>query len=114
MKITDGKKTVEIKIQRWNGSGYDQDWSTDYFDAGTLPYNEETDTYTVANVDYCIDAAKTMMAHAVSMMPSQASLSATKTCASLSRSCKEVPLLILLYILLQPILLLFDLAKLQK
>lgn len=48
MKITDGKKTVEIKIQRWNGS------------------------------------------------------------------CKEVPLLILLYILLQPILLLFDLAKLQK
>lgn len=57
MKITDGKKTVEIKIQRWNGSGYDPDWSTDYFDAGTLPYNEEADTYTVANVDYCIDAA---------------------------------------------------------
>ena len=23
MKLTDGKKTVEIKIQRWNGSGYD-------------------------------------------------------------------------------------------
>ena len=57
MKITDGKKTVEIKIQRWNGSGYDPDWSTDYFDAGTLPYNEETDAYTVDNVDSCIDAA---------------------------------------------------------
>lgn len=57
MKITDGKKTVEIKIQRWNGSGYDPDWSTDYFDAGTLPYNEGADTYTVDNVDYCIDAA---------------------------------------------------------
>nr|DAL45672.1 MAG TPA_asm: hypothetical protein [Caudoviricetes sp.] len=28
--------------------------------------------------------------------------------------CKEVPPLILLYILLQPILLLLDLAKLQK
>lgn len=41
MKITDGKKTVEIRIQRWNGSGYDPDWSTDYFDAGTLPYNED-------------------------------------------------------------------------
>ena len=27
MKITDGKKTVEIKIQRWNGSGYDPDWN---------------------------------------------------------------------------------------
>lgn len=25
MKLTDGKKTVEIKIQRWNGSGYDPD-----------------------------------------------------------------------------------------
>lgn len=57
MKITDGKKTVEIKIQRWNGSGYDPDWSNDYFTAGALPYNEDTDTYTVDNVDYCIDAA---------------------------------------------------------
>nr|DAQ36350.1 MAG TPA: hypothetical protein [Caudoviricetes sp.] len=28
--------------------------------------------------------------------------------------CKEVPTMILLYILLQPILLLLDLAKLQK
>lgn len=51
---------------------------------------------------------------AVRMTRSQASLSVTMICASLSRSCKEVPLLILLYILLQPILLLFDLAKLQK
>lgn len=57
MKITDGKKTVEIRIQRWNGSGYDPDWSIDYFTAGALPYNEDTDTYTVDNVDYCIDAA---------------------------------------------------------
>lgn len=57
MKITDGKKTVEIRIQRWNGSGYDPDWSNDYFTAGALPYNEDTDTYTVDNVDYCIDAA---------------------------------------------------------
>lgn len=57
MKITDGKKTVEIRVQRWNGSGYDPDWSNDYFNAGALPYNEETDTYTVDNVDYCIDAA---------------------------------------------------------
>ena len=56
MKITDGKKTVEIRIQRWNGSGYDPGWSIDYFTAGALPYNEDTDTYTVDNVDYCIDA----------------------------------------------------------
>lgn len=57
MKLTDGKKTVEIKIQRWNGSGYDPDWSADYFTAGSLPYNEETDTYTVEDVDYCIETA---------------------------------------------------------
>ena len=37
MKITDGKKTVEIRIQRWNGSGYDPDWSNDYFPPGRYP-----------------------------------------------------------------------------
>lgn len=58
MKITDGKKTVEIEIKRWNGSGYDPDWSIDYFGAGSLPYDEETETYTVDDVDYCIDMAK--------------------------------------------------------
>jgi hypothetical protein len=57
MKITDGTKTVEIRIQKWNGSGYDPDWSNDYFSAGSLPYDEETDTYTVDDVDYCIDMA---------------------------------------------------------
>ena len=57
MKLTDGKKTVEIRIQRWNGSGYDPDWSADYFNAGTLPYDEETDTYTVEDVNYCIETA---------------------------------------------------------
>lgn len=57
MKITDGTKTVEIRIQRWNGSGYDPDWSIDFYEAGSLPYDEETDTYTVDDVDYCIDMA---------------------------------------------------------
>ena len=57
MKITDGKKTVEIKIQRWNGNGYDPDWSEDYFDAGSLPYDEESGAYTVPDVDYCSDMA---------------------------------------------------------
>mgnify|MGYP005927425245 CR=1 FL=1 len=58
MKITDGKRTVEITIHRWNGSGYDPDQSLDYFGAGCLPYDEETDTYTVEDVDYCIDIAQ--------------------------------------------------------
>lgn len=57
MKITDGKKTVEIEIRRWNGSGYDPDWCADYFQAGSLPYDEENETYTVDDVDYCIEMA---------------------------------------------------------
>lgn len=51
-----GKK-VEIKIRYRNGSGYGPDWSIDYFNAGSLPYNEATDTYTVDDVAYCIDMA---------------------------------------------------------
>ena len=107
---------MEIRKQRGNGSGYDPDWSNDYFTAGALPYNEDTDTYTVDNVDYCIDAANSADEEGACCTydASQASLSVTKICASLSRSFEEVPPLILLYILLQPILLLFDLAKLQK
>lgn len=57
MKITDGKRKVEITIQRWNGSGYDPDWSNDYFGAGSLPYDEECGCYIVDDVDYCIDMA---------------------------------------------------------
>lgn len=58
MKMTDGKRTVLILIHRWNGSGWDPDCSLDYFEAGALPYDEETDTYTVEDVDYCIDMAE--------------------------------------------------------
>ena len=57
MKITDGKKTVDIRIQRWNDHYYDPDWSADYFNAGSLPYDEETNTYTVDSVDSCIEYA---------------------------------------------------------
>lgn len=57
MRLTDGTKTVEITIARWNGSGYDPDWSNDYFGAGNLPRDEEKDAYIVDDVDYCIDMA---------------------------------------------------------
>lgn len=57
MKITDGKKTVEIKMQHWNGSGYDPDFSEEFFEAGGLEYDEEADAYKVEDVDYCIDQA---------------------------------------------------------
>jgi hypothetical protein len=58
MKLTDGRKTVDITICRWNGSGWDPDWSQDYFAAGTLPYDEETGCHYVPDVDYCIEMAK--------------------------------------------------------
>lgn len=54
MKLTDGKKTVEIKMYGVNGI----EWSLDFFEAGGLPYDELNDTYYVHDVDYCIDQAK--------------------------------------------------------
>ena len=59
MRITDGIKTVDIRIKRWKGNGFGPDWSLDFFQAGNLPYDEETDTYTVEDVDYCIGMALT-------------------------------------------------------
>lgn len=56
MIITDGKKMAEITIQRWNGNGYDPDWSQDYFDAGSLRQTEDG-AYIVDDVDYCVDFA---------------------------------------------------------
>jgi hypothetical protein len=58
--MTDGDRLVDVKIQRWNGSGYDPDWSEDYFDAGGLEYDEDLQAYKVNNVDYCIDMAMDM------------------------------------------------------
>ena len=57
MKITDGKRTVEIRMMVWQGTGYSPDWSNDFFDAGLLPFDEEVEAYTVEDVEYCIDAA---------------------------------------------------------
>lgn len=58
MKLTDGTRTVEITMTSWNGSGYDPDWSMDFFAVGSLPYDEETETYTVPDVGYCIEQAE--------------------------------------------------------
>ena len=57
MKITDGKKTVNVEIRCWTGNGYSPDWSNDYFEAGRMDYDAEADAYKVADVDYCIDFA---------------------------------------------------------
>lgn len=59
MKLTDGKKTIEIQMKVWDkyNGGYGPDWSRDFFDAGCLPHDEETEVYTVQDVDYCIEQA---------------------------------------------------------
>ena len=57
MKLSDGKKTIKIKLQRWNSTGYDPDMSNEFFEAGSLPYDEGNDTYIVDDVFYCIDYA---------------------------------------------------------
>lgn len=57
MKMTDGRRTVDITICRWNGNGYDPDWSRDYFSdvvVHGISYDIEKDLWTVRDVDYCI------------------------------------------------------------
>jgi len=56
-RLTDGNKTIEIAMQTWTGSEYTPDFSNDFFEVGGLEYDEETDTYKVDDVDYCIDQA---------------------------------------------------------
>lgn len=54
---TDGKRTVEIKMQVWDGTQWGPRWEMDFFDNGCLPYDEEKDAYVVDDVDYLIDQA---------------------------------------------------------
>lgn len=56
-RLTDCNKTVTIEMVKWNGTRFDPDYSNDFFEVGQLPYDEETDTYTVQDVDYCIEQA---------------------------------------------------------
>lgn len=60
MILTDNKRTVEIYMQVWDRDdcmGYGPDWSRDFFNAGFLPYDDETEAYFVDDVDYAIDLA---------------------------------------------------------
>lgn len=61
MTITDGKKTVVITMHVWKNDYMSQDCSIDFFEAGGLLYDDQTDTYTVADVDYCIEQAEDWM-----------------------------------------------------
>ena len=57
-KYTDGKRTVEIKMQVWDGSQWGPRWEMDFYDNGSLPYDEEKDCYTVDDVGYLIEQAE--------------------------------------------------------
>lgn len=63
MKLTDGTRTISIQMQTWNGNGYSQDYSKDFFEAGSLEYDEKKDAYIVEDVDYCIEQANDCVNH---------------------------------------------------
>ena len=56
-KLTDGKRTVEIRMMVWLGTQYAPDWSNDFFGVGLLPMNDDG-AYIVDDVEYCIDQAR--------------------------------------------------------
>lgn len=56
MKLTDGKRTVEIIMIEWNGKRWAPDWSMDFFTAGQLA-DDETGASIVEDVYYCIEQA---------------------------------------------------------
>ncbi len=58
MKLHDNEKSVEIRMMNWTGNGYTPDWSEDFFEAGGLEYDEDSDSYQVDSVDYCIEQAQ--------------------------------------------------------
>lgn len=61
MIICDGERAVDIRIKKWNGSGYDPDWSQDYFTASCMPRYETVEgdlVYKVNDVQSYIDAAE--------------------------------------------------------
>lgn len=56
-KLTDGRQTVAISMQIWDGRGFLPDFSNDFFNVGSLPRTEDSDAYSVKDVCYCIDQA---------------------------------------------------------
>lgn len=55
MKMTDGKKLVEVTMKIWNGSGYGPDWANEFFETAGLEFDGEVDAFMVDDVDYCIE-----------------------------------------------------------
>lgn len=47
-------KVAEITMNMWTGNGYTPDFSSDFFEVGSLHYIEDLDAHEVEDVDYCI------------------------------------------------------------
>lgn len=57
MKLTDGKKTVEIEMYDWDFfAKREYEFSADFFTG--LSKQDESGAYIVDDVDYCIDYAR--------------------------------------------------------
>lgn len=63
MKMQDKTRKVKIELCVWDGNGYGPDFSQDFFEAGGLKHNDETDCYIVPDIEYCIDQANDMINH---------------------------------------------------
>ena len=55
--LTDGKRRIGIVMNIWEGNHYSHDFSNDFFNVGSLPYDEERSAYIVGDVEYCIEQA---------------------------------------------------------
>lgn len=60
MKVTDGKRIVDIRMCVWDPERcqYSPDWSNDAFGSGNMEYIPELDAYRVEDVDDAIDFAQ--------------------------------------------------------
>lgn len=58
--LTDNKHTVSITMAIWDSANrnYSPDFSGDFFNVGSLPYDDEADAYRVEDVYYCLDQAQ--------------------------------------------------------
>lgn len=57
MKLTDGKRTIEIECQEWNGSGYNPDYSNYFLESTEYELVEDTDMYYEEDLDELIEWA---------------------------------------------------------
>lgn len=58
IRLTDGKRVVEISMMTWTGFGWSPCWAADFFVVGTLEENEDLEAFEVQDLDYCLNEAQ--------------------------------------------------------